>query len=380
MPSHHRLSERTELKARFMSGANVLMLAPRRIGKTWLMGKIAEDMATDGWLCIKIDVEGMRTEHEFLRALCQEIEKTQALTDRVKTHFLQRFKQLTTHVRDGNLAAAIGDIDPREFLEALVSSLNAEDRNTLILIDEIALFIHELAKTDTDTARALLYHLRKLQQGFPNVRWFLTGSVGLDVVARRHDMLGALLGVDSYPLQPFSFDAARSYLEELRGSGQISHPFSLDETSFAYLAQELGWLSPYYLRQIALQMRPSGAVHSGHPLATIDDIERAFAHLLSPTQRLHFAAWEEHIRKNFTELETSRLRAILDILCSEADGEIETTLLTQIGLSGDILTQSGLRTHLSSLETDGFVHSTVGRWSFRSGLLRRYWKEYMRND
>lgn len=376
---HHRPAERADLVARLGTGANILMLAPRRVGKTWLMDKIAEDLTAAGWLCIKIDVEGMRTENEFLRALCQEIEKTQALTERVKSHLLQRFKQLTTHVQDGNLAAAIGDVDPREFLETLIHSLNAEDRDTLILIDEIALFIHERAKIDPDGTRSLLYHLRKLQQAYPKVRWFLTGSVGLDVVARRHNMLGALLGIDSFPLAPFDADAAHSYLGELCDSGQVTHPFTLGEEAFAYLAQELGWLSPYYLRQIALQMRPSGAAQSGYPPANVDDVEHAFAQLLSPAQRLHFSAWEEHISKNFDAIETERLRAILDVLCSESNGEVEVTLLTRLSEAGHNLTKRDLSTLLSSLETDAFLHSIEGRWSFRSGLLRRYWKEYLQN-
>ncbi len=377
---HHRQHERAELKARFAAGASVLMLAPRRIGKTWLMNKIADDLTSDGWLCIKIDVEGMRTENEFLRALCNEIEKTQALVTRVKAQLLQRFKQVTTHVQDGNLAAAIGEVDPREFLETLISSLHAEEKDTLILIDEIALFIHEQAKEDPDAARSLLYHLRKLQQAFPKVRWFLTGSVGLDVVARRHNMLGALLGIDSYPLEPFTPEAARSYLSELCDSGQISNPFSLDEEGFDYLAKELGWLSPYYLRQIALQTKPSGAATTGHPLAIVADIELAFSQLLSPTQRLHFAAWEEHIDKNFSDSDTGHLRTILDVACEEANGEIEATFLTRLTAKGGELKQSTLRALISSLETDGFLKNSEGRWSFRSGLLRRYWKAYMRND
>ena len=377
---HHRHSERDELKARLLSRANILMLAPRRIGKTWLLNKVAEDLMGEGWLCIKIDVEGMRTEAEFLRALCGEIEKTQALLARVKTQFLQRFKQLTSHVQDGNLAAAIGEIHPREFLETLIGSLSAEETDTLILIDEIALFIHEQAKVDPDGARSLLYHMRKMQQAFPKVRWFLTGSVGLDVIARRHNMLGALLGLDSYPLEPFSNEAALSYLEEISASGQISRPFTLDQAGFSHLAKELGWLSPYYLRQIALQMHPTGAADSASPLATIDDVENAFARLLVPAQRLHFAAWEEHIDKNFADVDTNRLRAILDIACQEVDGEIEATLLTRLSVTGAGVTQNVLRSLCASLQTDGFLQQVGKRWAFRSGLLRRYWKEYMRND
>ena len=44
------------------------MFAPRRIGKTWLIHKLAEDLRAEGWVTILVDVEGMRTEKEFLRA------------------------------------------------------------------------------------------------------------------------------------------------------------------------------------------------------------------------------------------------------------------------------------------------------------------------
>jgi uncharacterized protein len=155
--------------------------------------------------------------------------------------------------------------------------------------------------------------------------------------------------------------------------------FVLDEASFAHLTEELGWLSPFYLRQIALQMRPSGPVDEGNPIATIADVEAAFVRLLSPNQRNQFAAWEEHIDKNFGDLDTQRLRAILDVACDAPDGEVEATMLTRLGQSGNAPTQNELRGLMQSLETDGFLSKTNNRWHFRSGLLRRYWKEYMHN-
>jgi uncharacterized protein len=379
---HHRQRERAELKARFIHGASILMLAPRRIGKTWLMDRIKEDLTEEGWLCIKIDVQGARSEDSFLRELCTEIEKTQALSARLKTQLLHRFKQATGNIKDGNLAAAVGHIDPREFLETLVESLNAEDKNTLILIDELALFIHERAEKDPEGAQSLLYHLRKLRLAFPKVRWFLTGSVGLDIIARRHKMAGALVDYDNYPIEPFSIEATRSYIDFLCDSGQISHPFTIDDAGLTFLVRELGWLSPYYLRQLALQMRPSGSIPHGlnYPLANNSDIERAFAQLLLPAQRTHFETWVEHIDKNFHDLDTERLHAILDIACDEADGEMETTFLTRLGLAGTALTKKEWRSLVGALQTDDFLKNSEGRWSFRSGLLRRYWKEYMRND
>ena len=171
-------------------------------------------------------------------------------------------------------------------------------------------------------------------------------------------------------------EAARSYLEDLCESGQISPRFTLDDAAFDLLVEELGWLSPYYLRQIALQLRPTGPAGS----VTNDDIQQAFTKLLSPSQRTHFAVWGEHIDKNFGAVDTGHLHTILDVACEARDGEIEASFLTRLSHSGQILSQSGLRALLRILESDGLLHQSDKRWAFRSGLLRRYWKEYMRSD
>lgn len=380
---HQRANERKELAVRFQNGASILMLAPRRIGKTWLMDRVRDDLSEKGWICIKVDVQSTRSEDEFLRALCSEIEKTQAFSTRMKTQFFQRLKQATGHIQDGDLAAAVGQIDPRTFLETLIESLNVvEGNNTLILIDELALFVHERAEKDPDAAQSLLYHLRKLRLAFPKVRWFLTGSVGLDIIARRHNMAGALVDYDNYPIGPFTDEAAQSYVEWLCDTGQISNPFRLDEAGRHQLVQELGWLSPYYLRQLALQMRPTGPNVAGspHPLATKDDIERAFVQLLSPDQRNHFETWVEHIDKNFHDVDTSLLHAILDIACDAPDGEIESTYLTRLMRKGKEQKPKEWRALIGALQSDHILQKKDNRWTFRSGLLHRYWKEYMQND
>ena len=123
--AHQRSRERQELKAKLLTGVSILMLAPRRIGKTWLIQQIAEDMRGAGWLCISVDVEGMRTEEEFLQALCAGIEKTQDLPKRIWSQISQRFKQLRGNA-EGDLKETISKVNPREFVETLIEGLNKE--------------------------------------------------------------------------------------------------------------------------------------------------------------------------------------------------------------------------------------------------------------
>ena len=39
-----RPEERRQLRHHLANGASILMLAPRRVGKTWLMHKLVDDM------------------------------------------------------------------------------------------------------------------------------------------------------------------------------------------------------------------------------------------------------------------------------------------------------------------------------------------------
>jgi hypothetical protein len=379
--AHHRNAERRELARLLEAGRSIQMPAPRRIGKTWLIGKLAEDLRAAGWLCISIDLQGMRTEREFFRTLCQEIEKSQDLHRSALAHLLGWFRH---HIKDGAGAASLlqlltQGVDPRAFSESLIESLDGHGKKTVVLIDEISLFVQDLAKTDPDAARAFLYHLRNLREANRNVRWLFTGSIGLDVIAARFGLQGALIDMDIFELRPFNEDEARAFLEELREQNRLHTPFEFGEGAFDKSARELGWLAPYYLDLLANTMRPTGPVaRSGLATATVADVEAAIEKLLQPAQRGHFATWREHLEKNFPKDQTAQLHAILGILCENADGEQAGTILARFIGEFPNATRRELMDRLTDLASGGFLVEAGDRWRFRSGLLRRYWAKWMK--
>src|SRR5262249_6721227 len=153
--------------------------------------------------------------------LCRKMEELGTTSQRIFSHLTQRLKQFASGGWDGNPIDAIGRIDPKAFSEALVASLNAQDGDTLILIDEIALFVTVLLANNARTTLDFLYHLRKLRQSYPRVRWLVTGSIGLDIVARRAGLQGALVGLEIFPLAPFGEAAARAFLNSICGTTEV---------------------------------------------------------------------------------------------------------------------------------------------------------------
>lgn len=373
----HRDVELDEIRRLLFSGISIQMLAPRRVGKTWLMHEVENDLKSRGWLTIFCDVEGMRTEDEFLQDLCRKIEEAGSLAQRAKIQFIHRLQQLVSSNLEGNPLNAIGRIDVKRFSEALVASLHEQQVDAVILVDEIALFVSALLADDSAATTDFLYHLRKLRQAYPRVRWLLTGSIGLDVVARRANLAGALVDLEIFPLEPFSRTEARAYLAEICRQEKVRWRFSLDDAGFNHLAEQLGWLSPFYLQLIANRIRPASGETAGLPVATVADIDRAFDALLAPAFRGSFAAWEEHLKKNFPKSESDILHAILESCCSQPAGETVATLQARLAPKFPTLTSRALMDSLTALANDGFLSETDGRWRFRSGLLRRYWEKYI---
>lgn len=373
-----RLLERAELMKQLALGKSIQMLAPRRIGKTWLIGKLQTDLEAKGWTAIYIDLQGMGTTGEFLEVLCSKLQSKEGTAALIQHNFKQRLDQLMTGWA-GTPLEAVAKLDAKKYSDALIASLNEGEKNAIILLDEIALFVLNLIRGDEGKAKDFLYHLRSLRHAYPKVRWLYAGSIGLDAVARRHELQGAQLGMHPYTLEPFTADDTREFINRLCTNKAVSHPFDFDDAAFEHFVAELGWLSPFYIDLLANVMHPTQeALKSGGlPVAGKEDVDRSFQVLLSPQYRAQFSAWEEHITKNYHPPERSQLRTILDICCATREGNTTETLQGHLSGAGPPIPMRTVKDLLLSLANDGFLRQRDERWQFRSGLLRRYWVEYM---
>ncbi|WP_315783174.1 MULTISPECIES: hypothetical protein [unclassified Bradyrhizobium] len=374
---HNRMRERAILRAKLEAGVNINMRAPRRIGKTWTIDQLAGDLRQADWQVVQMDVEGMRSSAEFAQALCQRIEAESSIRDRFRAHCQQRLSNVLGGKWGDRPIDALGKLDPIEFAGTLIASLAESGRKTAIIIDEIAYFFLAFAQAHPDDAHAFAYKMRGLQQAHRTVRWLLTGSIGLDIIARRYRLEGAFVDFDPFELQPFTGAEARSFLRDPKIQLQLTRAFDASDADYDWMFQDLGWLAPYYLKLIANEVHPSVAEGDGQPArATQDDFAAAFERLLQPDRRFAFAVWPEHIQKNFAVEDGALATGILDALSAAADGEIMDTLLARATRIQGSATPRQIRDILDMLMNDGLIARRGDRYGFRSGLVRRYWQDY----
>lgn len=369
---HSRSVERDLLKRKLEAGVNVHMPAPRRIGKTWTINRLAEDLRNQGWLVVELDVQGISCPETFARRLCQKIQGQLPPTAGLWVEATQRFKNMIGGDWNGSPLEALGRLDAIPFLEALIEQLATECEKSAIFIDEIAYFVLALSEQDSLKAKQFFYRLRGIQLANPTIRWLVTGSIGLDLVAERFGLGGAFVDLERFTLEPFDETAARSFLRDESTQIAFNHRFRASDDDLSYVFSELGWLAPYYLKLIGNEVCPSGKEVDGVLTATRADFDEAFRRLLDPSRKSDFAVWKEHIDKNFPQPDKKIARELLSMLSQESSGETIDTLIANF----PVRSRRELLFVLNILQNDGLVQEFEGRYRFRSGLIRRHWKEY----
>lgn len=372
-----RDAESIELWRRFRLGRDILMLAPRRLGKTVLLNRLQSESEDQGFRAIVVDVEGFRDEKAFFQHLCSSIQEEIGYGATLVASLTERLKRVARGgQQDGDWRTLLLTVDWPEFAEHLLAQLEEDggDKPWVLLIDEITIFTKTLAD-DHDAARAstFLYQLRRLARNHPRIRWLLTGSIGLDTIARRGGFEGALVDLEIFPLRPFSEETAASFLQLV---AQREHR-SFSGTATARAFARLGWLSPYYLEKLG-----EVAIGTAEPGVEItpEVVDRAADALLTLEHRTYWSVWREHLDKNFLDPERTYLHKILARLAQSEAGESSDLLLAFMSApQGPSLDAQELQSLLDTLEYDGYItrDGDDPRFRFRMSLLREWWLRHV---
>jgi hypothetical protein len=376
MPCFDRLAETTDLWYQLAAGRNLLMLAPRRIGKTVLLNHLLATAPANGFRAILLDVEGLGDEKAFFRECCASIQEEQSTGKRVMTGFSQRLSQLLHGggQADDDWRGWLVRTDWQAFAETLFGHIDdhQDDPPWCILVDELPVFLQRLQERDGPAAiRNFLYWLRRVRQEHKRIRWLYAGSIGLDSVARRYRVEGALNDLDPFQLGPFPLNTAQGFLADLASRRGLT----LTDNAAIRVCERLGWLSPYYLERVAEDACARVGVGC---IVELGQVDAAMDRLLDLDKRLYWASWREHLDRNFPEPDRTRLYRILETVAKADEGADGSLLLAALTRGDQLVGEREVRDLIDTLVTDGYlVRGADGRYRFLMQLLREWWLRFV---
>jgi hypothetical protein len=367
--------DREEVIARvwdLLKTSNLLLLAPRRVGKSSLLNRIREHGPANGYKTLYLSVPDAEDKLDFIRRLIRAFRDT----DWAPGGWVAAFKSKLPEDLEIILKTSLVELKAKKFdwrrpAEELETLLKGADSETVLLIDELPLLIGSIVHEDPSGNRAerFLLWLKRLREQY-QPRWFFAGSIGLDSVARKLRLSGTIHDLQPIELGEFSAEKARAYLA---GRGQF-YQWQLTTETIQAILHAVEWPIPFHLNLVFEELR--AVVGEGYGVPSPALVEIALARLMTHG-RTHFDHWDERLARMLDARFPQYCEIILGLACRERDGVKVTTLelrLTQ-ELSNDKERAEILRQLLDLLISDGYLVRLQDIVRFRSALLRRYWRE-----
>ena len=360
---------------RKLESDSLLLLAPRRIGKTSLMRALCAEAGEHAFGAFHLSFAACNDELACVR----ELGKALAGQEPVRDSILRGLKEQLPGIKSLKFGPLGVDFAPGEspdwriLGEALARSIGALEGRWLIAVDEVPVFLLGLLKQADGLARVrgFLYWLRDLRQDHhANIRWILAGSIGLDTVAARHGIGDTVNDLVPTPLGAFDPKTADRFLLALAdGSG-----LKLTKPVRTAIIDSLGWPVPYYLQIVFSKLQDLADTEPPKKLNTAL-VEQVFDDLLKPAHKGYFDYWRQRLTEELGSPDDVHAIHLLNHCARDPKGASREHHRPRAGGAHPStgVPEERLRYLLDVLESDGYLVQIEGRWRFRLELLRRYW-------
>jgi hypothetical protein len=366
---------------RLIEGANLLLTAPRRIGKTSLMKEAARRLK-DRFLCLYIDLEKAESAPDAIVELSIAAHAYKPAWDRavsVFQHVLQDTVE-TVKLKDLsiNLRSSLTSDNWRAKGDQLLEILADQDMPVILFLDEVAILVNRILrgsdyaitpqrKQDVDAFLSWLRANSIRHQG--RIRFVVTGSIGLEPLVRQAGLSATLNTFTPFHLEPWTREAATSCLAALSNGYNLRiTPEAIDE-----MLDCLGVYVPHHVQMF---------FDHTYQEARIKDVAEVSVAMVKTVYESSMLGIRGHVELSHME---ERLRFALgpklDLLALD--------LLTEAAVVG-ILTPEAIavlafehfgaewaapaRDVLGILEHDGYLRTRDSGFSFASALLRDWWR------
>ena len=361
-------------------GEHLLMLAPRRVGKTSLMLELRR-APREGWDVLYVDIEKGDSPADCIAVIIATLAADPRFRSRIEAiPYSSAIKDVLGRMSIGIdidlLRVEIKNATGRDWdraadqLQARLSGLPDGDRKLLIVIDELPILVARVLREGGHrVAELLLSRLRHWRQS-PELRGrvhtLVGGSIGLEGVLRRARISGTINDLAPFRLDSWEWSTAADFLAGLGNSSN----FSLDASSIARILELLRDPVPYHVQLFFSTLRD---VSAGNPSRVSRElIERCFSERLTGASgTAHLDHYVARLEISLDEREYELAREILSHTCRRRDGARLGELMGLI--ESDEWT---FRAVLRDLEADGYLIRESDWLAFRSNLLREWWRRH----
>lgn len=371
---------------------DLLLLGPRRIGKTSIARALMRAMREAGWRVVEINVAACLDERAFVEKLETALrQETASLGDKLWNSVSDSLSAIRARIQAVRIPGMIGvelraasAEDWTTVASELVALIARLDQRWLIYIDELPIMlltriIRGDPATGVERVRHFLDWFRNDVRGLPGaarVRWLISGSIGLDTLVQQHAMADTINTLRQVTLPPFTEPEATAMLDRLGAR----YGLALAPADAATLLAAIQWLQPYYVQLAFSELRGLLAARPGAAPDTL--IDATIEQVAQSSADNDFHHWEKRLAEQLAPATAGHARALLNQAAATRDGARAELLLATLAERLPNATPEDVKQVFVDLRDillrDGYWGAAEGaegrRYRFLLEPLRRWWR------
>jgi hypothetical protein len=353
-------------------GSNLLIVAPRRVGKTSILWNLL-DNPKPNFHVVYYTSESVNNQNEFFKKLMKTTVESLHGVKKHSQKFGNFIKELASRFEQIGLEGVSLGESKLNFFDEFSDFIKRHDfgkDRLIILVDEFAQTVENIlldfgeaeAREFLETNRVL----RTSPELYKKIQFIYSGSIGLENIVGKINQTGRINDLVSVPVKPLSRKEAGELVSKIINGSDIS----ITDTRLDYLFDKIHWLIPFYI-QLIIDEGNNILKEQTEKTITNQIIDKAIRNAIK--HRNYFENWHERIRRAYQGSEFNFTKDLLNICCSKQN--ITSNEILDLAVKYDI--RQSFNTVLNALKHDGYLNNNDDAkvFVFNDPILRTWWYE-----
>ena len=363
--------------------SSVLLVAPRRFGKTSIMLKIMDKPKT-GWKTLYLDTEWIEGPGDFIVELITRVaekgllEKVWEGIQRIVGGAVSRIETVGIAEFKISLREKMGK-DWRDKGRELLKTLKSMDDRLILITDELPILIHRINRISKKADEFLFWlrGVRLMPELLDKVRWIIGGSIGMRKVLKDVGVGTEVINdLRTINIREYPIEAAREHIRVL-----LKNEGNFEDVSDRLVEKFLKIIEvpiPFFI-QILVREALNKMEQQGKGELSEEIIEKAYEDgVLAPYNRTYFDHYYERLEKYYGE-EEARIskRLLMEVARKGEVAKSEFFKIFQMETKGKG-TEETLSDLLTELENDFYIvlNKEGDVYRFSTKVLRDWWLRF----
>jgi len=363
--------------------ANILLSAPRRVGKTSIILNLY-DNPPKNYLVVYVDTEKCESIQEYFKELLNKITDSEIIDkyDGFGSSVIEKIKDTAKRVKKINVGGVIGIekeaaqtiVDYYEEFELLLNEIELKGQKIVLLVDEFPVTVENIKRKDdsngSNEVKKFLQMNRTIRLNpklSDKISFIYTGSIGLVNVVSNIGMTEDINDLSELTVPPLESKDALKLLASLASNYKIP----IDKSTSKYIIEKVEWLMPFYIQTLFREVRD---LYRKEEPDTIDNnfIDQAFNNIIE-----NINIYLDHFRTRLNKVfKKEQLNFSKELLHSIADNNfIQKNNIPELAAKYKVENYSYL---IDTLKYDGYIDNSANEneYRFNSPIFKQWWVKY----